>query len=786
MSRGPVSVVSAAAVLAVHLLAGPAAAQSQAVAPGAAAPAEVRVAEAGSVVGVVIDAETRAPVAGAYVRVLEIGRNELSHADGSFHFLRLAPRAYTLVAQRLGYAPAQQRVQVVAEGTARVELALVPSALELSGIVVTGTGRERGAGETYQATTVVGDAELRRRLETSVAATVAHVPGIAQRYNGPAAAQPVIRGMGGDRVLVLEDGRRTGDLASTAADHAVAIDPLAAKRIEIVRGPAGLLYGSNALGGVINVVRDEVPRTLPERVAGSVSVQGESMNRGVAAGGAATLPLGRFALRGEVSGRSAGDTRTPQGVLHSTGLDAFGLGVGAAWVAGAGYVGAAYRDQRLDYGVPGEFQGRLIPGAHPGGVEIETRRRSGRLEAGRFAGIGPFSALTLDAGLAHYQHDEIEGRVDGEPIVGARFDNLLGSANLLARHEHAAHALLLEGAVGLSATARDSRAIGSYTGSRSARGHSLAGFVYEELGVGAWRLQLGARYDWSRIAPLSLAPITIGERAVPVRAREFGAVSGSVAALYEVGPGWTLGLSVARAFRTPSAEELYSDGPHLGDFSYDIGNPELGAEVGLGAELLLRVARPRLSAEASVFHNALRDYIHYRPTGEVDPRFRRFPVFQARADDARFVGAEGGVRWEPLRHLALDATASWVRAWRLDTGEPLPSIPPLNGGLRARFDRPRYFVSAGVDAARAQHRVAPPIVDPLGAGEPLVPERPTPGHARLHAGAGLRWMRGAAAHSITLTLDNLTDTVWRDHLSRTKDVAPQPGRNVQLLYRVHF
>jgi iron complex outermembrane recepter protein len=633
---------------------------------------------------------------------------------------------------------------------------------------------------------VVGDAELRRRLESSVAATVAHVPGISRQYNGPAASQPVIRGMAGDRVLVLEDGQRTGDLAATGADHAVTIEPLTAKRVEIVRGPAGLLYGSNALGGVINVVREEVPRTLPEAFSGALNVQGEPVNRGFTAGTAVQLPVGRVALRGELSGRTAGDTRTPLGVLPSTELRGINGSVGASWIASWGFVGASYRDYALEYGVPGEFNGEAIPGAHPGGVEIETRRRTVRLEAGHFGGVGPFNTLTLDANLVHYQHDEIEGRIDGQTILGARFDNLFGSASLLAQHEHELDALRAEGAVGLWTFTRDNRALGAFTGSRSARAHSLAGFAFEELGVGAWRFQLGGRYDWTRVTPLSTTPIRIGEREVPVRERDFGAFSGSVAALYELRPGWTLGASVARAFRTPTVEELYSDGPHLGDFSYDIGNPELEPEIGLGGDLFLRASLPRLQVEASLFHNSIRNFIHHRPTGEIDPRFHRFPVFEARGEDARFLGAEGGAQWEPVRNLVLDGTLSWVRATRVAPGDPLPAIPPLNGGLRARYDRTGYFLSFGWDAAAAQHRVPRAIPDPIGSGGAILPERPTPGYGLLHAGAGLRWAEGARFHTLTLSIDNLTDAVWRDHLSRIKDVAPQPGRNLQLLYRVQF
>lgn len=740
----------------------------------------------GVIIGVVMDAETREPLPGTYVRLRELGRNELSHRDGSFHFRLLAPRSYTIVAQRIGYAPIEQRVRVSAGDTARLTLALTPTALEITGIVVTGTGRERGAGDTYRPTTVLGDAELRRRLESSVAATVAHVPGISQQYNGPAASQPVIRGMGGDRVLVLEDGQRTGDLAGTAADHVVTIEPLTAKRIEIVRGPAGLLYGSNALGGVINVVREEVPRTLPEALSGTLNVQGESVNRGLTGGGAALFGIGRLALRGEVSGRAAGDTRTPLGVLPSSELRGLNGSVGGSWIASWGFAGAAYRDFALAYGVPGEFNGEAIPGAHPDGVEIETRRRTGRVEAGHFLGVGPFSALTVDANLVHYQHDEIEGQFDGRNILGARFDNIFGSANLVARHEHELEVLRTEGAIGLWAFVRDNRALGAFTGSRSARAHALAGFIYEELGFGQWRLQFGGRYDWSRIAPVSTAPILIGEREVPVRERDFGALSGSAAALYEVRPGWTLGVSVARAFRTPTVEELYSDGPHLGDFSYDIGNPELEPEVGLGGDLFLRATLPRLQLEGSLFHNFIRNYIYHQPTGEIDPRFRRFPVFEARGEDARFVGMEGRVQWEAVRHVVLDGTASLVHATRLESDDPLPAIPPLNGGLRARYDMKRFFMSLGWEGAAAQHRVPRAIPDPIGSGAAILPERPTAGYGLLNGGAGFRWGEGARFHTLTLSINNLTDAVWRDHLSRIKDVAPQPGRNVQLLYRVQF
>jgi iron complex outermembrane recepter protein len=739
----------------------------------------------GAIMGIIRDAESGEPVAAAQVRLREMQRSELSNAQGRFQFLNVRPGRYTVAVERLGYAPAEQMVTVLADRTSELAVEMRPTALELAGVVVTGTGRERGAGEVYQPTSVVGEAELRRRLATSLAATIAHEPGIHQQYNGPAANQPVIRGMGGDRVLVLEDGRRTGDLYATGSDHAVTVDPVTAERIEILRGPAALLYGSSALGGVINVIRQEVPRSVPSAVSGTASLQVESVNRGTTASATATLPLGRVALRFEGLGRRAGDTRTPLGVLESTSLAGLGMAAGASVVSSWGFAGVSYRENHLDYGVPGEFGGVLIPGAHAGGVEIETVRRAGRLDAAHLSGIGLLSAIELSASLGQYLHDEIEGRAGdgGQAYYGGRFDQVSGGVDLTLRHAHLEHLYLRGGAMGVAYRGSDLRTSGSSPGTRSATDHNLAVFAYEEAAAGAFRFQAGLRYDWSSVSPYHDAPIVVGDRAVPVRDRSFRAMSGSAAALLEVSPGWTAGVSVARAFRRPAIEELFSDGPHLADFSYDIGNPELEPEVGHGVDLFVRAALPRVQAEASAFGNRITNYIYYQYTGEIDPRFGRYPVFQALGDDAVFVGAEGRVQWEATRNLVLEGNASAVRATRTASDDPLPDIPPVTASARVRYERPSWFASLGWDATGAQNRVPRPI--PVNDAT-VRPQEPTAGAGLLSVGAGIRWTAGGRFHTVTLRADNLLNTEWRDHLSRIKEVAPQPGRNIQVLYRLSF
>lgn len=722
------------------------------------------VVQVGTVLGRVVSSETGEPIAAATVRLTDLGRGELSHQNGTFHFDRVPVGAYTVAVQRLGFGPAQQRIEVRPSDTTRVEIRLSPSAINIPGVVVTGVGRERSATEAYRPTTVLDEAELRRHLGSSVAATLADQPGVSQRYNGPAASQPVIRGLSGDRVLVLEDGMRTGDIASTSADHAVTIEPLTAERIEVLRGPAGLMYGSNALGGVINVVREEVPRTLPEAATGMITGQVQSVNEGLTGGGTMSGGIGRVAIRGEVTGRMAGDTRTPLGPLLETRMEGLNAAAGASWIGSGGYAGAAARDYQMEYGVPGTFNGETIPGAHEDGVVIDLRRTSFRLEAARLSAAGPFSAVEWDAQYTRFVQHERE-RGGG---VGTSFGQLTATSSITAHHRHELGELLTEGALGVWGSWQDLSSGGS-SGTEPARQTSVATYLFEELGRGPLRLQAGARYDYTRIDPVSDGTTFAGT----LRAREFGAVSGSVAALVEARKGVIVGSSVSRAFRTPSIQELYSSGPHLADYSFNIGNPELDAEYGLGVDLFARVHLLRMNAEIAAFRNWIQNYIYYAPTGELDPRLQRFPVYRARGDDAMLQGFEGGVQWEVIDRVVVDGSGSYVQGTRTGGDEPLPAIPPLHGSLGVRFDDRRFFGSVGYEAAADQERV----------GEF---ERPTPGYSLWRLGAGLRWSAWGDLHTLTLRVMNLLDEIWYDHLARTRSVAPQPGRSVELLYRVSF
>jgi iron complex outermembrane receptor protein len=726
-----------------------------ALASPAVATASLRHDPLGSVGGTVRDATTGLPLAAATVRLLELERRVDTHADGRFLIPSVPAGQYTLLVQRIGYRPHREVVRVGDESHTDVTVRLAASPLELPGIVVTGTLRAQEHGNAIQPTSVVGGQRLDRTLAGTLAETLLKEPGVAAVSMGPATSRPIIRGLGGDRVLLLEDGARTGDMSYSSPDHAVTSDPGGVERIEVVRGPAALLYGSNALSGVVNVIREEIPTTRPDGVHGRFTVQGQSASSGGFAGGHLTAPLGGLALRLEASARGAGDMRTPVGRLDNTQLTTWVAGGAAGVVRDWGHAGVSYRYFNSTYGIPGGFIG-----GHDEGVTVEMRRNAFRGEIhGKVGGF--IRDAELSAGFTHYAHEEIEAG----GLLGTAFRLVTMEATALAHHD--AFGPAHRGGFGARAQFRDF-AFGGSLGTPDAREWSTAAFVLEEFETGRLRLQAGGRYDLTRIEPLEQrGGIDIGE----VRPRTFGALTGSVGGLVDLGGGVGVGLNLGRAFRSPDVNDLYSRGPHLAAFREEVGNPDLKLEHGLGVDAFVRLTLPSLRAEIAAFQNRIRQFIYPRETGDTSQR--NLPIAQFVGENATLVGGEARLTWTPLRHLVLDAGASYVRGTLTDSDEPLPLIPPLRGSADLRFERPSWFAGIGTRLAARQDRL----------GEF---EEPTDGYALLDAVAGYRWEWFGRLHGVTVRLDNLTDATWRDHLSRVKSIMPGPSRSISLLYRADF
>ena len=740
-------------------------------------PASLHAQATGSIQGVVIDATTKSPVAAARVLLVGAHQEELSHADGKFHFDRVHPGRHTIRIERLGYSTTEQTAQVAAGQRVLISFSLAPSAIEVAPLLVTGTLTRRRADELLSSNTAMHGQQLDRNAEATVAAMVESQPGVSVASIGPATARPIIRGLGGDRILLLEDGQRTGDMSATSGDHAVAIEPLTASQIEVVRGPMSLLYGSSAMGGVVNVVKHDIPESIPEHLYGQFSLEAASAQPGVAAGGSVISRVGPVAARLEGSGRAAGDLHTPIGTLQNTDLNtyngAIGIGGGGEW----GHAGGSYRFYQNQYGIPGGFVG-----GHEEGVTIDMRRHTLRGETEFHREESMLSSFKLTAIGTDYHHTEVEN--DG--AVGTIFDQLTTSLEAAARIEPEDSDVTA--AFGVRGQYRDMQTGGSLR-TPSTRDYTLAGYAISEFGSGSTRFQAGARYDWARYEPQEESFVFVGGMFVPTRPRSFGSFSGSVGVLHELTGKTRIGASVSRAYRTPDFNELYSNGPHLAANSYDVGDPDIDQETGVGGDIFLRRSGEHVRYEAAAFIMHLHNYIFPSSRGRAEVgRAGERPRFQYTNEDAQFIGGEGQISVQLASHWSAEASASYVQA-RFTNGRdsiPVftptdtffvaasknpPLIPPLNGRAALRYQQGRRSAGAEVKWAADATR--------LGDFE-----TETKGYAVLNLDAGIQLLIGGRLHSVTARIDNVFDTEYRNHLSRIKDLMAQPGRNFAVLYRV--
>ena len=726
------------------------------------APEVAQAQRTGRIAGTVVDASGQ-PVAGAQVLVDGRLRIASTGADGAFAVQGIEPGTRRVRALAMGYSPAERSVAVLAGGAPEpLRLVLQHTPLMLPGVQVTASPTASEVSAVAQATSELAGQALEREMGGTLAATLRAQPGVAMRFMGPAATMPVLRGLTGDRVLVLHDGQRTGDLAGSADDHGVTIDPLAAQRVEVVRGPATLLYGNNALGGVVNVISGDIPTHVPGRMEWSAGMHTESAYPGAAGNAKLTAPLGgAWAATLRLGGRSTGDMRIPTTpVLGSrlTNTDAESWN-GALALGHAGErveAGAAVRAYRFSYGLP------VPPGAPP----VSLRGRRWELRGGGDVQLASslFSRLRVDAAAQAYTHDELDDAA-GDVLQQFALDTRTAGVRV---HQRAA-GMLADGAWGASALHKDYRATGpaALTPPAVSRGLGVFGFQELRLGVGDAALQLGGRYDDYRIASET------NEKFGEGRARSFRAWSGSAGVRVPLGGGWSAAASAARSFRAPTVEELFSNAAHAGTGAVERGNPQLRAERGVALEGVLRVQTPRFTGQLAAYRNRVSDYVYLAAIGDTVLYGVTLPVLEYAQGGAVLRGVEGAVEVVAARSVVVGLMGDYLHARHVD-GTPLSFMPPPRVGATVRWDDGRWSLGADVHHERPQNRV--------GAASEL----PTPEHTTVRLTAGVRLPWAGSLHSITLRAENLTDELHREATSRIKDFAPGPGRNVSLLYRVVF
>jgi len=695
---------------------------------------------------------TLKPIADAVVLVEGTKLEGKSKADGTYSIAGVPPGDHHLVVVAPGFVAARADV-TVGNAPATLDVAVDPELHYAE--VVSVSPDARSQFDAYQPTTVLSGQDLAKQLQNGLGATLANQPGVAERSFGPGPSRPVIRGLDGDRVLILEDGQRVGDLSSQSGDHGVTVNPASASTIEVVRGPATLLYGSNAIGGLVNIISDTIP-TKP--VSGTHG--GATFDFGSAAtdaGAAADLLVGnaKWAMHASGSGRRSGDVSTPEGDVENTQSRAGFGSVGVAYTGARSYFGGSYGYDDTKYG---------IPFVEEGNIQLTPRRHMFGLRAGADELTGPFQSYRVLFGYRHYRHDELEGEE-----VGTQFENDTADVNVQAKHRAVGR---LSGTIGGSYLNRAFGAIGEEALAPPVDENATALFAYEELTWPHVTVQFGGRINWASFSP---------EGGLP--SRDFTDGSASVGLLYRPAAAndkLTIAVSLARAARNPALEELYFFGVHPGNFAFEIGNPNLDSETAFGVDASLRWRAPRFSGEVSYFRNQIDDYVFRNPLteAEFEDRFpgedsEGFPVVEFVAADSVLQGIEAHADAEIVTGLFAEVGFDLVRGELRGSGDALPKMPPtrVRGGVR--YQRGALQVGGEVVAAAKQDRT-------FGA------ETPTDGYNLLKLFASYSFGSGQRVNTITARLDNATNELYRNHLSLIKDYVPEMGRNFKLVYSVKF
>ncbi|HZS59479.1 MAG TPA: TonB-dependent receptor [Gemmatimonadaceae bacterium] len=724
------------------------------------------------------------PIVGASVRLLELDRIERTDAQGGFRFAAVPRGTYRVYVGVTGYAAVTDTVRLTRD-TASIAFRLTPTAIPLKEVVVSASPTARPADEEYAPAESKSQIDFDNTAGASFAEKINDLPGVNARWNGSAAARPILRGLGDNDVLVLENGLRMGDIATFDPAHATPIDALSITQVDVVRGPATILYGSSTVGGIVNVITNLVPTPSDHPLSGTAALEANSVSSEYAGYTNTVFTSGGSAFHVSAGGLHSTNVGIPAGIypdpasgtpfaLHSIPASddrTAEEGAGYSYQGDFGMIGLGGRHFNTDYGIPGlppNVNWLTVP---PTTSRIHQQRNTGELKALFNTGSNVFDHVKIDASYNDYLHSEFPTQQDSTGVSDPQANHFhkVELNGMLQLEQHAIGNL--SGTIGLFTDIQDLTIEGQQPLGPNSRTTNLAAYAYEEYRLlPGTRLQAGVRYDYNKIQtrPYGLSQDstfqTIDE------SRLSNAVTASLGAVQHLSSGLTASLSLARSFRAPTVQELFANGLDASSGTYSIGTASLVPEVGYGIDASLKGSFANAAFELSPYVNFISHYIYGFLTGDT---IQGFPVRQFTTSDARLFGFEAAATVQPVNHIALRASTDYVNAENTQLGIPLPFIPPLRGLLRAAYQDATYMGMIEWRGAAAQTR--------LGVGD-----TETSGYALFNLGVGIRLPQGGVVHNISLHLDNVFNRRYYDAVSVIKTWVAQPGRGVRLNYEILY
>ncbi|MFY9610519.1 MAG: TonB-dependent receptor [Blastocatellia bacterium] len=704
---------------------------------------------AGTLRGTVTLETSGKPVHGVTVTILELKLSVETNDDGVYEFPSVPPGIYTVVGHLHRVPDVVQTVQVAdgANVTADFQLRLRVVGEQ---VTVSASGNEESSFNSIQSVISLTGAEISERNTQSLGEVLDHELGVAKRGFGPGNGRPVIRGFDGDRVLVLQEGERVGALGFQSGDHAEPIDLLSVEKLEVVKGPATLLYGSSAIGGVVNAISEH--DTAHPGIRGYITALGGTNNWQGGGGGGIEYGNKRWLFWGSGSGQRAGDYDTPIGrITNSYTREGAGSG-GFGYFPEKSFFSIDYSFDRRRYGIP--FDPSEVD---PEIVLLDPRRHNVHFSGG-FRQLDSFiTDVQFSAQYTDYKHDEINAVED---IVNTTFKNKTFTYRGVFDERKTGR---WSGSFGVWGLHRDYVSVGEESLGPPTKQNGFAAFGLQKVDLERVSIQFGARFEHN-----GYGPDQILDRPTPDRS--FNGFSGAIGMRVPMWKGGAFVANYTHSYRAPALEELYNLGPHPGNATFEIGDPNLDRERGDGIDVSLRHSTSRLRAELNYFYYHLKDFIFLAPTGEVEDGLIAAQYSQA---TARYTGTEARLDIGLHQNLWLISALDYVSAELKDTGTPLPRIPPLRGrvGFEATYKGFRFNPEAVM--SRDQNRIFPT-------------ETRTAGYTTFNVNASYIIPQQHYAQIVSLSAFNLADRLYRNHLSFIKGFAPEIGRGVRLTYTLRF
>jgi iron complex outermembrane receptor protein len=686
---------------------------------------------------VTLDA-TGKPLHHVTVVLPQLNKSTETDNDGKFRFTGLPDGQFDVVAQAAGLGDLRKKVLITKDKTAEIafSLRLTPIRQE---ITVTASGKVETTLEAINSVTTLDTLDLAGKAGNSLGDILDGQPGVAKRSFGPGTTRPVLRGFDGDRVLIMQDGVRTGTLSSQSGDHGEPVDPQSLERVEIVRGPATLLYGSNAIGGVVNMITDHHAgqNASHDGVHGYLSAIGGS-NNGLHGGSAGvSAGTGPWVMRLNTGGQRTSDYRTARERIDNSGARTLSGGTSLSRYDERGWFTLAYNTQRGTYQIPQLEQAEEQ-------VRLPFSRHNVRVTGGLH------DRLNFSLNYSNWQHDEVANGEIANQFFNKQFDYRL----VMDQKRRGA----FSGSFGIWGLQRDYEAAGAEAITPPVNQKSFAVFGVENVQFDRARLQFGGRVENTRYNPEA------------GRERVFTAFSGSAGLNVPLWHGGAFVTSFSHSYRAPALEELYANGPHAGNLTFEVGDINLRGERSNGFDISLRHTSARLRAEANWFYYKLNQYVYLAPTGEIEDGLIEAKYSQ---NNARYVGFDGRVQaaLHPMLWLNLGFDAVDAQLKLNDT--PLPRIPPGRGRVGLDFRHKALSVAPELVLARRQHQIFPT-------------ETATAGYVTANVRVTYTLARQHAVHLFSVNWFNANNAHYRNHLSFIKDAAAEIGRGVAVSYNVRF